>query len=320
MDPKDKDADPNFGEELENTGTETPDPKAVDESEEIDPAALAAVADEVVEGEEVEPDEGRRTPAPVPYSRLSKVVDERNTLKEQKARLEGENEALRRQLSPAKPAEPAPEPVKAIDLKELGKQKAKALLDGDMDLYADLDVKGMQEVQRLSDEKSDKNAVARSHEAVSRSRQQQAEVEMQEVAAELEAKYPFLDQESDEADQDAIDDVVYFRNKAISKGVRATTALKNAVDKVARQREKESADPAAPRLAVVPNKGKERDAAALKRAATASQAQPQPLESGIGARSGASTIDTKNLTDQQIAKIGNTKEERLKMFASDFGG
>lgn len=320
MDPKDKDADPNFGEELENTGTETPDPKAVDEPEEIDPAALAAVADEVVEGEEVEPDEGRRTPAPVPYSRLSKVVDERNTLKEQKARLEGENEALRRQLNPAKPAEPAPEPVKALDLREIEKQKAKALLEGDSDAYADLSMQAYNEIKRLNKEESEQTAIAHSTKAVARSAQEQRNAEIAETVSEFEEKYPYLDPNSDERDGKAIDHVNLLYDYNMKNGMRPVKALKDAVATVARLKTKD-ADPAAPRLAAVPtNKGKERDAAALKRAADASQAQPQPLESGIGARSGASTIDTKNLTDQQIAKIGNTKEERLKMFASDFGG
>lgn len=131
-----------------------------------------------------------------------------------------------------------------------------------------------------------------------------------EVSTTL-ATYPWLDTEEG---ADALDLISAARDRAISKGVPAHKALRDAVAKIAPRFAPEAAagDPPAGVLPKGQGQGDTRTANAIKRGAEDSEAQPPVIQGGIGNRATAARVNVAQLDDKQFAELPEAEKRRLR--------
>lgn len=213
-----------------------------------------------------------------------------------------ENERLKAELA-AKAAPTAAE----VDIKELRKELRQALYSGD-DARAD-ELEDQIEAARAA--KMQQELQAAEARAVTRVKAESAQELMTAKADELTALYPFLDANSEEANQEAIDEVVALRDLYASRGKPAHLALEAAVKKIAPMYGAAATPTTATDLSV------ERQRRALQKAGATSTAQPAPVSTtGVGTRSGTLALDGKTMSDEQIKEVA---KDPKAMFATGFG-
>lgn len=262
-----------------------------DEAKEDAGAAAAAVAAPTAVAGEAAPAAADKGNA-IPPERFQRVNDKLAATLAENERLRAELQA--KALAAGAPAATAATTEPAVDLKALRQARRDALYAGDDDKADGIEEKIEAELERRAEER----AYNRIHAETTRNA-------LDAKAAELTEKYTFLDPASNDANQDAIDEVVVLRDSYIAKGKPAHVALELAVNKIAKIYSAEAAAPAvAGGAAPAPvDLSKARQTAALQRAGAASTTQPAPLAAGVGARSGTAVINERNLTDEQVKAL-----------------
>lgn len=172
----------------------------------------------------------------IPFEKLTEAREsaqqaaaERDQALQRAAELQAQIDAAKQQ--PPKEAEP-----EKVDLPALRRERATALLDGDIDKVVQLEAQIDAEVLRLADERSiqrTKQASDAAAEKAAQAANNAAVTAMETVAQDARIKYPALDHNSPSADKEAIEFVVFKRDTLIAQGLPPDQALSQAVSKAA---------------------------------------------------------------------------------------
>ncbi len=249
-------------------------------------------------GETGDDEGGNRIPQP----RFNEVIKQRDAEREARIRAEERNRVLEELMGKSQGggnAGDAEDESPAIDLNELRRQRADALIDGDVDLVNELD-------QKIEDEISER-AAAR---AIEQMNNQQVQSRFKSVAAESYEKFPFLNLNGPEPNEDAIREVVEWRDFYYSKGKPLDQALAEAVAKVGPLYAK--AAPAAIDGQDGGGKAGERTREAISRNANMRQ-PPRTSEAGAGDRSeGPKVPNINDLSDEEFEALSDKEKAQLR--------
>lgn len=243
--------------------------------------------------------------AGIPKARFDEVNTRRKAVEAENERLRKELEEARKPKTPAAApaAAPAPKAVETLeqfdpDVKE--QEYIEALMAGETGKAA--------KIRREINDNLVAQASAKA-EATATGREAKRLLEA-EVATTLQA-HPWLDTEEG---ADALELISAARDHAISKGVPAHKALRDAVAKIAPRFAPESAagDPPAGALLKGQGQGDTRTANAIKRGAADSEAQPPVIQSGIGNRATAARVNVAQLDEKQFAELPDAEKRRLR--------
>lgn len=260
-----------------------------------------------------EGDDKDKPPKTVPYSRLSKVVADRDRLREENATLKaaagkggkGDDDADEKDDKKEKPPE--------FDIDKKEEEYLSLVSQGDD--KAALAVR--KEINTYLRQSAKTEAVAEATQAMSQAEQAR---EFGKTVSSLKKQYPWLDEKSDEADEDDIAMVVGLRDKHIAKGKSPSEALKLAAKHVADRRPKEDDDEG--------EEGDDKDSKgdkddkedkvgsrkkeAIERGVKANEGQP-PAMSGKGDRSARSSqLDIENMSEEDFEKLPLAEKKRMR--------
>lgn len=272
-------------------------------AETLKKVAAGAEEEESTE-EEGEGEEEKKTPKTVPYGRLAKVTAE-------KAALEEELAELRKSKAAEKGAEEE-EQEEAYDFKAKEREYLKLVSEGEIDAAADLRVE-------IDDRRADENQARATAAAVETIGRTEADREFGKAVTETLKKHPWLDNKSPDADKEAIDDVVAFRDYYITKKqMSPADALRKAAERVAKTREPDEAE-AEEEDAEEKGKAKAKEAAAartkeaLKKAAAAAEKQPAAIAKGKGNRTSEDAqLDVAEMDEDTFDKLPAEEKKRLR--------
>lgn len=205
--PPEEDEDPDAEEEEDSD----------DEPDDLDPDALAELA-------------GEGKAKSVPHARFNEVNQNLKNERAERLRLEEEVARLRG-------AAPAPvekkDDLKPFDFDAAEDRYMDAVLDGDKDKAKAIRAEIRSEERKALEQegaKAGKQTVAEEL----RQRDEQAELaRLQQVAREAVVKHPFFDAGAKDANPEAIEELVAWRDHYIRKGLPPSKALATAVEKVA---------------------------------------------------------------------------------------
>jgi len=286
-------------EELEQEQIEQENEKARERGDFVDDDDPPADDDKGEDADEADPPAGEKEDeprAPVPYARFKEVNTKAEAERDARIRAEAERDLLLQRGKEGVPAPAAPTPP--VDVRALRRKAREALLEGDIDKASELDDKADEEISRLAEER-----------AVQRSEQSNAARDLAAAASRVTAKYPFLDSNGDDADQDAIEMVIAMRNANIQRGMSPGEALEKAGEKVGKLYAKEAPEPAED------DRNKARTQEALRRSARAGLTQPPPTAGGRGERGRGSTTDVDDvatLSDEEFRKLPEKEKARRR--------
>lgn len=252
----------------------------------------------------------------IPPERLNEVTQKRREAEERATAAEAENARLRAELeqakSGAKTAEPAPAaaaasaaptPQEAVadqdaSLKAKQEEAANALLEGDMKRYTEIQT----EIFGIIEERATARAMRQSAEASAQANEQAA---ITAVAATAIAQYPFLDTKTGNAE--AIQDVKDMRDLYMSRGMRPSEALQQAVAKVAPLYGGKPAPAAADGGISDPRPG-----AAAARGASIDSGQPPIPTGGLGERATAGRVNVASMSEKEFASLSEAEKKRMR--------
>lgn len=280
-------------------GKDTPEDNGntPDTPEEIASRAKPAKAAEA-DADDAEAEPGKKPPPNfVPRARLNEVSEQ---LAETKALLAA---ALNK---PAAPAAPSPPAEPAFDVKAARKAYLAAVASGDDDKALELDEQIEAHRMRVAEE----NAVKRIRQENQEQSAQQVATELASAAKGIQKTYPQLDAKSADADPDAIDFVIFRRDKLIAAGTPAGEALRQAADLAAKAfgfAKGEKKDPA-------PTEDPDTARTIQARLRNADAANRQPPE--LGGRGDRGTqqqrVNVAEMTDEEFAALPAAEKKRLR--------
>lgn len=294
---------PNGGASEDRGDSFTPTPDDDDDEGATDGAAAAGAKDGAGA------DGGRKG---VPPERFNEVTAKRKEAEERAAALEADNARLKAELeaAKAKPATASETPpaaaaapaaadtAPAFDMKAVQKEAADALLEGDMERYTELQGKIFAHIE----EQAAARAMRQSAEATAQATEQAA---LSAVAATAVAQYPFLDTKT--GNPEAIQDVKDMRDLYISRGMRPSEALQQAVAKVAPIYGGKPAPAAGDGGIADPRPG-----AAAARGAAVAENQPPVNNGGLGERATAGRINVANMSEKEFAALSEADKKRMR--------
>lgn len=262
--------------------------------EAINPDFLAEIAGEPAAPivAEVKKDDGT-----IPRARFNEVNEENRRLKEQ---LEASKVAPPVELEPAA-ALPVEDP--RVKLQELRRLQKDYDIEGDIEKFNETG----DQIDDLLLQIATDRAEGRLEQKTSLST---VKTSMETVATAAYEKYPFLDVNSPNVDEDAVNSVITRRNELVTSGKSLVEALQTAID--------EKGPKFARLLGIEPTSvvtegdkiRAERDRAALEKAADASILQPAALPSR--AEKDSFAVNVNNLTPAQIEKLPEEQKARLR--------
>lgn len=186
-----------------------------------------------------------------------------------------------------------------VDLKALRRARADALYAGDTDKVLELEEQIEGEIER--------RAEARARQTISADTIQER---VNEVAGKMIETYPFLDHQSPDRNEEAIDEVIALRDTYIRRGEPAHLALEKAVNKVGPMyapKEKDGDSGNVTRIDKAADRRKqEREAVANVATRT------PPASTGVSDRAKGGKIDVENLTDAQFNALPAEDKKRLR--------
>ena len=234
----------------------------------------------------------------VPIARFNEVNERMKEMQAQLAAL-----ATRQ----AQPAQQQPEPQvqeePAPDLGDLRKRHHNALVEGRDDEAIEL--QGQIDEEILN--RATQNAMNRMAAQQAQREQQAAMQTFQQTVQQIEADYPQLNANSEQADEDAILFVVAKRDALIKLGTNPGEALRQASDAAARTFGF-GTQPAHTGKATGENRKQE----ALLRNAKAAQAQPPQL-AGLGNRATApQRVDVSDMPEDEFEALPESEKSRLR--------
>lgn len=306
--------------EPEDRGDEVSPDLLDDEPGEVDAGGDEEQEEEVAgaaDGADLDPDVLRELageedkPRMIPHARFNEVNESLKAEREARLRLEEELARARGAAPPAKEEQQDNE-TPAFDFDDADSRLDEAMYEGDSEkakqIRAEIRAAERAELERLADERAEALYRARMEE----SEKARAATELEQAAAEVTAKFSFLDSSSPDMDEDAIGDVVALRDSYIGRGMKPGEALTRAADRVARILGHGDEPEAKP-------DGKKEDKPTL----TPEQIE-QSLErekripardKGVGER--ANRIDYENLSDDEFDRLSESEKRKAR---GDFVG
>lgn len=282
-----------------------------EEEENIDPEEDQESDDEEEEVEEVEEEEEEKPKdIRIPKKRLDKALRQRDEMRDRAAWLEEqlekliEKETRRTQVQEQVPQEPE------YDFDTAEESYANLLIEGETakaaKLRREIDQERQKEIKRLINQIKSESL----QEASIKSAAAIEEEKFQTRIANYENKYPFLDSEADEYNEEAIETVNTLMSGYIAKGASKSEALRKAVEKVIPFYEKEVKKEVTKQKSI----GQVRKEEAGKKAAQASKSQPTKTKSSSSTQIDSTKLDVKKMSDKDFAKL--TPRE-LKLLRGD---
>lgn len=236
--------------------------EAAPEADKEEAAAEAGAEDADVAANEPEPEPANKRDPVIPRARFDEVNAKLHAERQ-------EREALQAELDRLRQAQQAPVSANA-SVADLEQQYFDAMMEGEKDKAVEIRARINADIEA----RAEARAAERATQAITE--REQASALNAVVASSIKA-YPFLDTNSDQVNQQAVSDVVEWRDFYMAKGESAASALSRAVDRVAPGYVIEQA-PAKP---VVTDK---RQQAALANGAKAANSQPPRVDAGVGNR------------------------------------
>lgn len=263
--------------------------------------------DESEEGEEEEhaddESESDKAPKVVPRARLNQEIERRKALEEENARLKkaaGDKEA--------EEAEEEEETGYDFDAKE--EEYLKLVSEGELKAAAAL----RREINQALKEEAKAEATVEAVQAVSGAAKKEAFDK--EVAAVLK-EYPWLDdKDKKNADHEAIEEVVEWRNFYITqKGMAPAEALRKAAERVAKSRDEDEAEESAEEedgKEKAKEAGEERTKTAIKKGAETASKQPPPTKGKGNRSSEEQQLNVEDMDDDAFDKLPAAEKKRLR--------
>lgn len=262
-----------------------PDKGTEPKKDDIDPDVLAAIA-------------GEDKPKMVPHQRFHEKNEE---AKAHRARvLELEEELAR--AKGAAPSAPKKEDHKpeSFDFDAAEERYSEALLDGEKDKARQIRAEIRAEEQKAADQRAEAAAdrLYKTNKAADDAARTKLEFDLE--LSKAYAAYPFLSNESADANPDAIDETLVWHQHFMAKGKTAAQALAAAVEKIGPRY--------APNAADEPDKVAEAPKPDLAKAIARAERVP-PKAEGVGAR--ATTLNVSKMTNKDIKALSAEDEARL---------
>ncbi|WP_439885643.1 hypothetical protein ACTACK_10540 [Pseudomonas syringae] len=252
---------------------------------EIDLETLAAIA-------------GEDKPRMIPHARFNEVNEE---AKAHRARVLQLEEELARSKGSAPATAPAAQAEadksKEFDFDAAEESYSTAILDGDQTKAKQIRAQIRKEEQIAADARAEAAADRRYAANRQKDDQERAKLEFDLELAKAYSAHPFLDADSADKNQDAIEEVLVWVQHFTGKGETPAKALASAVGKVAPRY--------APAAAVKPAEAPKPD---LSQGLARSKQIP-PQSAGVGER--ASSIDVSKMSTKDIKNLSAEDEARL---------
>ena len=254
-------------------------------SDDIDPDVLAAIA-------------GEDKPKMVPHARFNEVNEEAKAhrarvlaLEEELARVKGASPAATKKEEPK---------VESFDFDAAEERYSEALLDGEKDKARQIRAEIRAEEQKAAEQRAEEAADRRYKTNKAADDASRTKLEFDLELSKAYAAYPFLSNESAEANPDAIDETLVWHQHFMAKGKTAAQALAAAVEKIGPRY--------APKAADEPGKVAEAPKPDLAKAMARADRVP-PKAEGVGAR--ATTLNVSKMTNKDIKALSAEDEARL---------
>lgn len=265
-----------------------------EEQEELDPDALAELA-------------GDSKSKMVPHARFNEVNESLKTERATRLRLEEELARAKGKAPADKDGGEGEEEVKPFDFDAAEERYMDAIMEGEKDKAKQIRAEIRSQEKAYYTAEATKGAKETVEQERARSNAEAQQAAMVGVLEKAVTKYPFLNHESEEANTDAIDEVVALRNHYFSKGgVTLAQALDKAVAKVG------------PRYAEVDDGEEEEKPKPGRKGASKEQIernierdkkQPSRMP-GIGERN--SKIDFANLSEEDFANLTAADKKKAR--------
>lgn len=298
VDPDLPDDDPEVDDPADDDDGEAEPDKKPPVEEEIDADDLADLAGE-----------DKKKSSMVPHARFNEV--NKSWQEERAERLRLEEEVARLRGSTPKAADkPEPE-VPAFDFDDAEKRMMTAQYEGDQDaamaIRKEIRVAERAELERLADERAERlytERKAKEDAALAEKQKAQEQTALQAAAAKAVENYPFLDSDSPEANEEAIEEVIALRDHFLSKGQSATDALMKAVGRVgARYAAAPDDEP------VIDKKKATLTAEQIQRNLDREKRIPS-RDAGVGER--ANKINYEDLTEEQFDNLPDAEKRKAR--------
>lgn len=237
----------------------------------------------------------------IPKARFDEVNNDRKFYAEENARLKAEL-AAKSGAAPAAAEQATQEESEAVDIMALERQRIDAMMEGDTEKAAEIGAQivgivrqqARNEALQEMDERSTRSTTANL---------------VNTAAAEVIAQYPMLDDASENANPEAIDELVALRNGYIAKGIAPAEAIKKAAEKVAKLYDLDAPQPTAePKEPVVDPRTKQ----AIERGAHVAATQPNTAAVGVGTRQDTGRINIEAMSEEQFDALPETEKRRLR--------
>lgn len=232
----------------------------------------------------------------VPYDRFRQVNDELKKEREERIRMEERLKLLEEQRG-GKDGDKKQQP-KAFDFDAAEDAYQDAVLEGDKEKARQIRAEIRAEEIRIAEAKAEERIQVR--ETLRR---------VDEVTAKAYEKYPFLNHESKEADKEAIDEVVEWRNFYHAKGDSWDKALQKAVDKVGKLYAPKEEPPAKKSDDGDDKKG--RNVVDIKQRNAGVEKKIPPATTGTSG-SREPRVDLAKLGDKEWADLSETEKKRFR--------
>ena len=248
--------------------------------------------------------EGGRTPKTVPYARLAEVTAQNQKLMEVLEAVASGRISASQVAQPQQTQEQEP----AFDLKAKVKERNSALLEGDEDRAAEIDME-IEEYRNVTIRQQAKQEALADFEGAQQQR------ELNNIVSQAFGKYTFLNDQSDDYNEEALDEVMMYRNHYMSKGDSITSALSKAIDKVCPGYAGEDAGkPAGSESSASKMSGGRNPQKVLRNARAAAAQPPQTGKSGVANREtiDAGKLDLENMSDDDYDNLPEDVKARLR--------
>jgi hypothetical protein len=280
-----------FDSDVDDEDLEEDQEDSDDEDQEEDQEDLEDLEEEE-DLEEVE-EEPKQKDIKIPKSRLDKALRQRDELRERSLWLEEQLEKLiNNQQAPIK------EEIKVeatYDFDSAEEQYANLLIEGDTanaaKLRREIEVEKQKELRALIADikKSNEEEVSNKIKTVTDNEK------FTLLINDYENKYPFLDSDSDEANEEAIDTINTLMSGYLAKGLSKTDSLRKAVEKALPMYVKETS--------TKKSIGDTRKAASGRKAAQAAKAQPAKTKTSTSTKIDTSKIDIAKMSERDFSKL-----------------
>lgn len=258
--------------------------KGAEPGKEFDAETLAAIA-------------GDDTPRMVPHSRFNEVNEQSKASRQRVLELEEENARLKGSSSSPAPKVKEEDATAAFDFDDAEEKYSAAILDGDTSKAKQIRADIRKQEQAAADARAEAAADRRYAANRKKDDEERSALEFRLELAKAYAAHPFLDADSSEKDQEAIEETLVWVQHFTGKGESPAKALASAVQKVAPRYAKVAPDP----------KATEPKPDLAQGIARSGKIPAKPT--GVGER--ASTVDVSNMSAKDIKALSAEDEARL---------